>query len=192
MLNNIFLAVPNLGWIHTDLMQTILVWLKSGVTFYAPKGLQPVGYARNNCVEAFLKSEATHLLFVDADTIPHPEALLLLLKADKPIISGIVPAMKRDTDGSMKPVGMVARKLLNEKYLPVQGKGIELIDVCGMACVLIKREVFDKIPCPWFESADWGNNRGEDFSFCNKLSDNNIELWAHFNVQCQHVKEITL
>jgi len=182
-----------MGWIRTSLLFNLIVWVRdNGAFLYCPEGLRPTAYARNHCVEAFLKSDYTHLWFIDSDTTPPIESLKLLLDADKNAISGVVPTMKRDIDGFDKPVGMVARAAVNGEYNPVVGKGIEKIDVCGSACFLIKREVFNKVSLPWFEDKSWGKSRGQDFNFCKKLEESGVDLFAHFDVICRHRKEVDL
>lgn len=48
--------------------------------------------ARNTLVSFFLtKEEYTHMLFIDADVSFEPMAIISLLKANKPVISGIYP-----------------------------------------------------------------------------------------------------
>jgi len=47
--------------------------------------------ARNLLAANFLKSEATHLMFIDADILFRPEDIFPMLEADKDIICGIYP-----------------------------------------------------------------------------------------------------
>ena len=47
--------------------------------------------ARNALAHGFLKSDFTHLMFIDADIRFNPQDVLPMLLADKPIICGIYP-----------------------------------------------------------------------------------------------------
>ena len=47
--------------------------------------------ARNALSQAFLKSDATHMMFIDADINFNPHDVLTMLQADKEIICGIYP-----------------------------------------------------------------------------------------------------
>ena len=47
--------------------------------------------ARNLLAANFLKSDATHLMFIDADILFRPEDIFPMLEADKDIICGIYP-----------------------------------------------------------------------------------------------------
>ena len=78
-----------MGWLHVGLLENLIGWLRDYDTIlYVPSGLRPIPYARNHCVKAFLASDCSHLWFVDADTLPPPDALDNLLSADVDAISG--------------------------------------------------------------------------------------------------------
>ena len=47
--------------------------------------------ARNLLVSHFLKSDATHLMFIDADIHFNPADIIPMMEADKDIICGIYP-----------------------------------------------------------------------------------------------------
>lgn len=47
-------------------------------------------------------------------------------------------------------------------FVPYSGKGVEDIDVCGMACTLIKTSLLKRMEEPWFVSG----RHSEDVSFC--------------------------
>ncbi len=52
--------------------------------------------SRNTLVSAFMGTEATHILFIDADIGFEPEQLERMLAADKPLVAGIYPLKVRD------------------------------------------------------------------------------------------------
>lgn len=189
---NVFIAIPNMGHIHTELMFRVLEWYRDyGIVPFAPSRLQPMAYARNVCVERFLESDASHLLFIDADTLPTVDALKLLVDAEKQAITGVYYTQKQDSDGTPKFVTVVARRY-PEGLRPIsEGFGIERIHASGGGCLLLEREVFRKVEFPWFEDRSWGDQRG-DFLFCKKLEDAGIEMYAHFGIVCRHRKEVDL
>lgn len=187
---NVLLAVPNERWIRTDLMFCLAEW-SNRTTLYAPQGLRPVAFAKNMCMQQALLGGYSHVMFVDSDTVPPSAALDVMLAADVPMVSGITHQMKLDDDGVVKPCPMVARET-PRGFLPVtEGEGIELIDVCGASCLLIRSEVIQAIKPPWFETDDWGNPRhSSDFNFCRKVRGAGFLLYAHFGVVCSHLKEV--
>ncbi len=180
-----------MGWIATGLVTNLVYWLKNFDTLvWMPVGLRPIPYARNACVKEFLKSERDFLWFIDADTVPPANALSLLLRRPVEAITGVVKTVKFE-NGSPKSVGMVLRRN-GQGYKAAYGKGVEKIDAAGFGCMFIHRKVFDMIPFPWFEERPWGDVRGSDFLFCEKLGEKNIPLYAHFDVRCKHRKEVEL
>lgn len=188
----ILLCIPNMGWVATGIAENIPYWLKNyDLTLFAPQKYRPVSYARNFCGKTFLESDHDALWFIDSDTIPTRAALEMLLQADKTAISGVARAAKVDSDGLTKAVAMVMRST-PDGYKEATGKGVERIDAAGFGCMLLRREVFEKIEFPWFEEKVWGSSRGEDISFCEKIRDAGIELWAHFDVDCRTLKEVEL
>ena len=191
MAAKVFIAVPNMGWLHTGLVERLIPWLRDWDTIlYTPSGLRPIPFARNTCVRAFLHSPASHLWFIDADTVPPAETLELFLRANVVAISGVVHQMKVDDDGIQKPVPMVMQRNGNGDLKAAYGEGVELIDACGSGCVLYERQVFERLEFPWYEERPWGDVRGSDFILCEKLADVGIPLHAHFDVVCRHRKEM--
>lgn len=186
----IFVAIPNLRWISTQLALTLPHWMKNyGVTVFAPEMLKPIGYARNYCVKKFLETKATHFLFIDADVAPEPGVLEKLLTANVDVIAAKVNVMKVDVDGIAKPVPILCRRNASGEMKIHFGKGVERIDRAGTGCMLIKRSVFETIKCPWFESKDWGEVRGTDFNFCEKMEKAGIPLFGHFDAAGRQLVE---
>ena len=53
---SVFLAIPNMGTIQTDLVLRIISWIYGAkVIFFPPQQYSPVSVARNKCVEAFIE-----------------------------------------------------------------------------------------------------------------------------------------
>jgi len=186
----IFIAIPNMRWICTPLARTRTYWEKNyPVRVFDPEMLKPIGYARNVCVDKFLKTQATHFFLVDADVAPPEDTLEKLLKADVDVIAARVNVMKLDGDGTIKPIHILCRRNKENDLKVYFGQGVERVDRAGFACVLFKRSVFEQIACPWFESKDWGAVRGTDFGFCEKLEKVGIPVHGHFDTNCQQLIE---
>ena len=166
---------------------------------------------RNLLVEQFLaRPRATHLLILDSDIICAGNACRKLLSYDKDIISGL--AFKRGTmqfpliysyqggrrvSGKMcpafTPILDPVYQYLKKKRLPVTeityatlegNDGLIKIDGAGAGFLLVKREVFEKIPYPWF-SFERG---GEDLYFFDKVRRYGLEAWVDMGVLLGHLR----
>lgn len=166
---------------------------------------------RNLLVEQVLaKPRATHLLFLDSDIICASNACRKLLTHDKDIISGL--AFQRGTmqfpliysyqgrhrvSGKMcpafAPILEPVYRYLSKKRLPVTeityatlegNEGLVKIGGAGAGFLLVKREVFDKIPYPWF-SFERG---GEDLYFFDKVRRYGLEVWVDMGVLLGHLR----
>lgn len=128
-------------------------------------------HARNILVTKFLKSDATDLLFIDADVGFDPKGVLQLALAKRPFIAGVYP--KKTADGSMVfPVEFAA----DELWADVDGY-IEAARV-PTGFLRLNRGVFDLMPHHDYHSDDGdflgyfeaGNRNGvfgsEDWHFC--------------------------
>jgi len=199
----VMIAVPNLGQLDTRLVMKLLRWVSMPVnweqaTIVAPIGHIPHDSARNYCVDQFLQTDDTHLLFLDDDVVPPVDALELLLAADKDVISGLYPSEWYDNEaGRLKKRNNVFSTIRDDgELVEATGRGVGKITSCGGGCLLIKRRVVEElVQAPWFKFHY--NERGlmdigEDVDFGKKLKAAGVELHAHFGVQCNHVKNTVL
>lgn len=189
----VYIAIPNLGFITTNLMLVMMEMKKhpwvGEVQF--PQNLVPVAYARNWCTMEFLKTDCTHLWFVDADVEVAMKSMEFLVEAKVPVVCGVVCTMQMiNGEPKVAPVTFLYHSDGCKAYF---GSGVEKIDGCGAACLMIEREVVEKkIEFPWFEEKPWGPERSEDLNFCAKLRGAGVPLYAHFEVTCRHWKTIPI
>lgn len=200
----ILIGLPTMGNIHTMLALDIFVWIAEAqkgaydLSVYPTMSVQPVDNARNHIVEEFLKTDCTHLFFIDSDTIPPKNALSKLLAADKDVISGLTPIIehdenrKNDSNGFYRKMNVVGMndKHVNEYIGTVPVKG------AGGACILIKRSVFEKMKTPWYRFQYHDDNGksiivGEDILFTAKCQELGIQPWADTSIICKHSKVIS-
>jgi len=80
------------------------------------------------------------------------------------------------------------KKIRMDRIRPLQPKDIEGKDrikalYCGFGLMVIKRDVFRKIPYPWFNHIDVqgqsgvARNAGVDISFCMRAHQHGIDIW---------------
>lgn len=205
----VLIAIPNMGSIHPLLVMRLMEWFtrpSEGVAemqLFMPANRIPHDSARNFCVLHMLNNtDATHLLFIDSDTIPPHDAIEKLVAADQPIISGLYPSFLYDNETPETPqrkwVAFVYQLVDNGYKLASvkDGKGICKVDRVGAGCLLVKREVFERMEeKPWFKfqySSHGVMEFGEDIDFCAKAQRMGYDILAHFDVRCRHLKEILL
>lgn len=203
-LPKIFFGLPTMGNIHTLLLIAITTYFADSVKnkdkdimLFPTMGVRPVEKARNTIVEEFLKTDATHLFFIDNDTIPPLDALDKLLKADKDIISGLTPIVEHDenrlndSNGFYKKWNCVG---VDDKLLKPH-TGILPIKGAGGSCLLIKREVFEKMKAPWFKFL-YKDDKGkecvisEDIYFIIMAISNGFKPFCDTSIICGHEKPI--
>jgi hypothetical protein len=63
--------------------------------------------------------------------------------------------------------------------------GLQQIDACGAACLLIRTDVLRAIPPPWFDWPD--SSRGEDIAFCERARAAGFPIVLDFDVRCTHL-----
>ena len=94
-MKKIFIATPAYSkQVNTDYVTSILNLIsfrqsenfRFSVNLHFEPGICYVNLARNNCVNAFLKSGCDKMLFVDSDISFQPEAVIRLLKFDSEIV----------------------------------------------------------------------------------------------------------
>lgn len=167
----IFVATPMYGGMCTGsytagIMQLPIHCAQNGLQMYYSYMMNEslITRARNGLVFDFLESDATHLMFIDADIGFNASDIVSMIKADKDIICGLYPkkeinwqlvemAVKRDTPFQDLPAWTGSFVVnLKDNAKETQGardKPLE-IDNGGTGFMLIKREVFellsDKVP----------------------------------------------
>jgi len=200
----VLIGLPTMSSIHIWLAITIMSWVaenKVSVRVYPTLNVQPVDNARNAIVEEFLHGEAkdcTHLFFIDSDTIPPQDAIYKLLAHNKDIVSGITAIVDHDEKLKDNESGGYYKKWncvgMDEKHVKPH-TGLLPVKGAGGSCLLIKREVFEKIEEPYFRFVYQDDNGkkvlvSEDIYFIAKALGKGIQTYADTSVVCQHQKSI--
>lgn len=152
--------------------------------------------ARNNIVRSFyFDTDATHLLFIDADMGWEADSVLRLLAADKDIVAGAGPR-------KMTPVTFCARMLENGERDKEAGC-IEVENI-GTGFMMISRECITKMmnayPQTKYRHIDgkdyWGLfypeirdglEWSEDYTFCHRWRQINGKVWCEPTIRLDHV-----
>ncbi|HEY3381278.1 MAG TPA: hypothetical protein VGK32_05880 [Vicinamibacterales bacterium] len=145
---------------------------------------QPVHVVRNRMVRNFLKSGCTHFFMIHDDVVPPPGALAKLLAIDRPVATGVYPLSRTG-----RPVSSVMG-IHDETWPDRCPQSTFPVKHCGLGCVLVRREAFEKIGFPWFywqEDAD-GGDVGEDVWFCQRVRRAGLQIYCDGTLVCSHVK----
>ena len=151
----------------------------------------PIAVARTKMVEDALSAGCTHIFFLDTDHVPESpldpnEALRLLYECDADIVTGLYRAKKKEG----YPYNIWKR--VSGGYTPIEswsGNWFEC-DVAGIGNSLIKREVFEKIPKPWFKWEELAPS--EDFYFFEKAAKHGFKLWVFADVKFSHIGSLAV
>jgi len=182
----------------------------------------PIDRNRNEAVEQSINDGADYILFLDTDqTFPVDTitGLLDLCTDEKPVICGMYYKKGFPFNGVVgryigwdEPMKLMPTKEEFEKFGWLDSKGNQTllfkeihyfdktvpfwVDTFGTGCVLVKADVFKKLPKPYFK---YGHNPmtkdetildvTEDTWFCSLLKKHDISVWCNPKIQCEHWME---
>ena len=147
--------------------------------------------AQNRLVQDFLDAEPrmTHLFHTESDMLLPDDCIMQLLALKKSIASGVYflrngngqPCLYRRTL-SMGPqsYGMTPVNLYPQDT-PFLLRGCP-----GLGCVLFEREVFERLPFPWFDLKE--STYGSDLYFYTNALKEKIETWVDPRVKCGQIE----
>lgn len=187
------------GYVHARLIQSLIPQM-AGRPLQIVAGVVPLEMARNKIAEEFMKSDCTHLAMFDADGIPPSNVIDEMLKIDEGLVTAITPIINRNgmTSNVFTHMGSKGNVLPLEEVLAKKDP-FDITGV-GMACVLIKREVFEKLSKPyfaslWFQANSENGGNGDfcegDIYFSGRVLDAGFRLVAVPTLFCEHVKQFT-
>ncbi len=168
-----------------EILNRFIEIARRGYPFF-PCHYMRVDKQRNLLATRLLESDYTHLLMLDADHL-HPvdvvEQLVAVVKQDphRLVVSGL--SFRRGP-----PFDPVAWYKVDGQVRPMLewGQGLITPDLVGSACLLINREVFERLERPYFaftyNDAVHDKYGGEDIYFCNKCGAAGIGIWV--NTMC--------
>lgn len=159
-----------------------------------------ISRARNDIVYAFVNGlpDSEHLLMVDTDIRFYPDDVEKLIKADRPIISGLYTGLQ--PDGQPFPVCHQRGEdgnLRRPDWSELPKSGITTVVSCGMGFCLIKREVLETFVekrkgrklWPFQELEIPGEQvMGEDVTFCVRAEAFGYRTYLDVDVPVGHIK----
>jgi cellulose synthase/poly-beta-1,6-N-acetylglucosamine synthase-like glycosyltransferase len=213
-MHGVFMGTPSTREFSAAyVMALFLTQLKGSLSWQTIQG-QAIDVGRNALIRQFMRSKLDYLLMHDSDATWHPGAIQRLMDRNLPVVTGVifkrnlptVPTIGKDmgpsalSDGShlysfagtINTINQVVKEYKiggdtrNELLLPANQELVQEIDGAGAHFMLIRRDVLEKMPDPWYECTS-GPNAGEDFDFCRKVQRAGFKLCCDFSVFTGHV-----
>lgn len=146
--------------------------------------------AREELARQFMASDCEYLFFLDSDMFVDPRTPLLLARHNRDIVTA--KAFKRVPPYS--PCFYTKVDIQDDGktvlQVPLQyGQGLLPIQGCGMACCLIHRSAFERVPKPWFFPMP---QLGEDLAFCYRAKRAGVELFCDTTIQAGHIGQVQI
>ena len=202
----ILIAVPTFENIYPDTFKSIYDLDVTGhdVAFEFVRGYD-CATARNEIARLALDSGFDYVLMVDSDMVLPKDALVNLLDDPRDVTLGY--CARRSANGVYNGQTCIFKLLSAEgvrckSYLPedaykaeeiaaLKAKGEQKVRVHGggMACALIKTDVFNRTKYPWYDWANYkdGGTLSEDLYFCENCRKNSVQIYADTRVNCGHI-----
>ncbi len=132
---------------------------------------------RNHIAAKSINAGCTHLFFVDDDMIIPPDTLDRLLAHDKDIVGGVYKTKYEQQEDVAE-------------YFDDKREDFMKVKALGTGCLLIKTDVFKKLPQPWFKYEWYPNGmvkRSHDWIFCEDAINAGYDVWADRTLEIGHI-----
>lgn len=147
-----------------------------------PRG-DEIAHQRNEAVFAFLATRGEHLMFVDNDCAPPDDALPRMLARDLPIVGGVVLDRATQEVCATKGFEPLVRYSLKETIR----SGVLPVVALGTGCMMIRRDVFEKLDPPWFRVGQLvADALAEDTDFCLRAAECGFPPYLDCEVRTGH------
>jgi len=144
---------------------------------------------RENCVlQALSDPEVTHVLFLDSDMRFPPDLIERMLKADKPIVAANCSKRVRPAEPTAFHIHDRDSGEVTKIYPDPKLRELQRVFGVGTAIMMIRREVFEEVPRPWFATPWIKQEDGrlamlnEDAHFCYKCDEADIPLYIDHDI----------
>ena len=157
-----------------------------------------IGKNRNLCIlngrqefKVQTDLEFDYYLFIDYDIAFNYDHIMMLLNADKKIITGNYP--DKNGNGDMHAGHWAHPGVIGTKGL-YTNPGIAKVDWCGGGFLMIHKSILEEVPYPWFRAfvidiGDMATCTSEDVGFCIHMGQNNQEIWCNYDCKLVHMKD---
>jgi len=180
MTTRICIGIPTAGMIKAKTALSLFKLVKDAPVpmYLIIKEASLVHQSREEMAREVVESGCSHLLFIDSDMSFEPDAAVKLLGRDKDIIGASYNYREFPLKSTVKPLDKII-------------DGVFECEAVGTGFMLIKTEVFKKMPHPWFFfSQDEGKlTCGEDVWFCRVAREAGFKIWCDSTIKVGHIGE---
>ncbi|MBD3407314.1 MAG: hypothetical protein GF411_14450 [Candidatus Lokiarchaeota archaeon] len=176
----VMIGVPNMGMISSGLASWLMTHERFGhdtkIIPMQSSIFRPLTKNRNYIRDVFLDSGFDFCLQLDNDIIPC-DNLINMVDNDVDICSAHLRTVK---NSQLMTLCMHER---DDGYIPQNvGNGLVECDAIGGGCMLIKREVLEKVEFPYITN----ECASEDFGFCKRAKESGFKVYMDFRFKCSH------
>ncbi len=192
----VLVACDNLGDFGLVVLAARFAHRGDAFVFYKPTKFAAQG---RDAIVHFILGQCpmvTHFLFLDSDSIPNSDVIDKMLGYD--ISVGVCPIVQKGHIkwNIMAKNGELKHRLERFDAVPYKELPKEPfpLNTYGFGCVMVRREVFEKMEWPYFKDVFVPGRRaiGQDTYFADKSAETGFESWCVPSVQCEHNKAVPL
>lgn len=188
-MSKILIAIPTFENIMPETFKSIYDIDSCGneLSFEFVKGYD-CARARNEIVRLALEGSFDYIFMVDADMYVPKDALQKMLEYPTEICLGLCP--RKNTKNHETCIYKIGQINYQDAYtyrdLPKQDR--VMVHGGGLACALIKTDIFKNLTYPWFRYVTYqdGSELSEDLYFCSQAKANGYKIYVDTRVRCGH------
>jgi hypothetical protein len=151
---------------------------RHGASFSRSIG-QPYSFRRDQFVQWFLETDASHALMLEGDVVPPEDALGRLLDVGAPVVTAVYPQWVDER------VCANVQALDDSTWSETIPPGRFPVRRCLLGCVLVAREALLQIRAPWFLSTMTATRFvTDDEWFCTAVSQAGLPIICDGSIMC--------
>lgn len=188
-MSKILIAIPTFENIMPETFKSIYDIDSSGneLSFEFVKGYD-CARARNDIVRMALEGGFDYIFMVDADMYVPKDALQKMLEYPTEICLGLCP--RKNTKVGKTCIYKIGQVNYEDAYTyyDLPKKDRVMVHGGGLACALIKMDIFKNLTYPWFRYVTYqdGSELSEDLYFCSQAKANGYKIYVDTRVRCGH------